>query len=663
MMVPYILAAAATHAFSPVAGHAQSTRLQNTRVLRGGQAQASTGLPEAALAGLEPAEVQLATWLASDGGQSHLLSGWEDAALEDKRRLLSQVAEMDAKYPSDAQGRRGLAAYVAHAKELLAESAADKNPFEGYAVEVPEGERMAIGSDAFREDERRGMVVAQDTVFVLVAGGLGERLGYGGIKVELPAETTTGASFLETYATALLAMQEFGDSTRPVQLVIMTSEDTHDKTVSLLKAAGNYGLKDEQIHFIRQSNVPALSDNEGSFVPTKGDAFSLQTKPHGHGDVHTLLHMSGLLPRFAAEGRKYVAFFQDTNVLAFKALPAALGVSERLGFAMNSLTVPRSPGEAAGAICKLVPTAPGLRPLVINVEYNQLDALLQTSASGGDVADATGYSPYPGNVNTLVMKLEPYAQALEATGGTMPEFVNPKYANEERTTFKKPTRLECMMQDFPKLLPSEARVGFSDFERWFSFSPVKNSIEDALKSHKSGVYAASPGAGEAAVYQAHKTLLRLAGAKVAEAEPLSFLQLPLELRPAIALSPRFALTVDDVMRRVPGGSQVTVSSRSTLVLDGDVTLHSLELDGALVVKAGPGVRIAVKGCKVANAGWEWRALTPEETKAAPEAIAIRGYTLQKTEGSALEVSVTEPGDYELTGSGELTKLGGAKEEL
>ena len=37
------------------------------------------------------------------------------------------------------------------------------------------------------------------------------------------------------------------------------------------------------------------------------------------------------------------------------------------------------------------------------------------------------------------------------------------------------------------------------------------------------------------------------------------------------------------MNRVPGGAQVTVSSRSTLVLDGLVTLHSLELDGALVV--------------------------------------------------------------------------------
>jgi hypothetical protein len=29
------------------------------------------------------------------------------------------------------------------------------------------------------------MAVAQETVFVLVAGGLGERLGYGGIKVGL----------------------------------------------------------------------------------------------------------------------------------------------------------------------------------------------------------------------------------------------------------------------------------------------------------------------------------------------------------------------------------------------------------------------------------------------------------------------------------------------
>ena len=45
---------------------------------------------------------------------------------------------------------------------------------------------------------------------------------------------------------------------------------------------------------------------------------------------------------------------------------------------------------------------------------------------------------------------------------------------------------------------------------------------------------------------------------------------------------------------------MSVTGRSTLVLDGHVTLHSLALDGALTVRAAPGVRVAVKGCTVTN---------------------------------------------------------------
>jgi len=89
------------------------------------------------------------------------------------------------------------------------------------------------------------------------------------------------------------------------------------------------------------------------------------------------------------------------------------------------------------------------------------------AGSGGDTADESGFSPYPGNVNTLVLELEPYSAALEASGGSMPEFVNPKYTDETKSRFKKPTRLECMMQDLPKLLPDDASVGFTDFDRWF----------------------------------------------------------------------------------------------------------------------------------------------------------------------------------------------------
>jgi len=604
------------------------------------------------LSGLTAEEARLVCWLASEEmGQAHLFAGWSAAAPDDKRRLLRQVAEMDARYPEDAAGARGLAAYVSHARTLLAESAADLNPFDGYTVSVPrDGERMEVGTASFRADEARGGAMLKDTVFVLVAGGLGERLGFDGIKVALPAETLSGATFLEIYCTALRAIEE-REGGRKAPLVIMTSEDTHALTEALLLEHGYYGLQPSQVHLLRQANVPALGSNAAAFVASEEDPFTLLTKPHGHGDVHTLLHGSGLLPAFAAEGRSHVVFFQDTNVLAFKAIPAALGVSERLGLAMNSLAVPRAAGEAAGAICRLQP--PAGDGLVMNVEYNQLDALLRSTGGAGDEADGSGYSPYPGNVNTLVVALGPYADALAASGGAMPEFVNPKYADASRSGFKKPTRLECMMQELPKLLPAHATVGFTQFERWFSFSPVKNAIGDAVAQAAKGNYAASPGAGEAAVYEANAALLRLAGATVEAGAPSSFLGLTLGLSPPISLSPRFALTTDELMRRVSGGAAVRISAASALELDGDIELSSLDLDGALSIRASPGVSVVVRGATVRNAGWCWESVEPGAA-GMPAGVSIRGYALRKEGG--VQIELQEPGRYEVSGGGVVTRL-------
>ena len=45
--------------------------------------------------------------------------------------------------------------------------------------------------------------------FVLIAGGLGERLGYNSIKVGLPIETFTYLSYLNFYIKKILAIQVF----------------------------------------------------------------------------------------------------------------------------------------------------------------------------------------------------------------------------------------------------------------------------------------------------------------------------------------------------------------------------------------------------------------------------------------------------------------------
>ncbi len=41
------------------------------------------------------------------------------------------------------------------------------------------------------------MEASREAAFVLVAGGLGERLGYSGIKIALPTDLARGACFLQ----------------------------------------------------------------------------------------------------------------------------------------------------------------------------------------------------------------------------------------------------------------------------------------------------------------------------------------------------------------------------------------------------------------------------------------------------------------------------------
>uniref|UniRef100_A0A453SNM7 Uncharacterized protein n=1 Tax=Aegilops tauschii subsp. strangulata TaxID=200361 RepID=A0A453SNM7_AEGTS len=48
---------------------------------------------------------------------------------------------------------------------------------------VPSGEALTFGDENFVSLEAAGVKEARNAAFVLVAGGLGERLGYKGIKV------------------------------------------------------------------------------------------------------------------------------------------------------------------------------------------------------------------------------------------------------------------------------------------------------------------------------------------------------------------------------------------------------------------------------------------------------------------------------------------------
>ncbi|GFY85569.1 UDP-sugar pyrophosphorylase [Actinidia rufa] len=308
-----------------MASTAESTAQNLAKLDIGGDLASSAPNLQKNLSLLSPDQIELAKMLL-EMGQSHLFEHWPEPGVDDdeKKAFLNQVALLDVSYPG------GLVSYIKTARELLADSKAGKNPFDGFTPSVPSGESLTFGDDNFIQFEEAGVREGRNAAFVLVAGGLGERLGYNGIK----------------------------------------------------------------------EKVACLDDNDARLAMDPHNNYRIQTKPHGHGDVHSLLYSSGLLNIWRDAGLRWVLFFQDTNGLLFKALPASLGVSATNQYQVNSLAVHRKAKEAIGGIAKL--THADGRTMVINVEYNQLDPLLRaTGFPDGDVNCETGYSPFPGNINQV----------------------------------------------------------------------------------------------------------------------------------------------------------------------------------------------------------------------------------------------------------------------
>lgn len=601
-------------------------------------------------------------------GQKHVYDDWPEAGVDDeeKKVLADQIADLDGSYPG------GLPAYLSKAKTLLQESADGTNPFAEFEASVPEGESLSYTDPhanehtgmTFAQAEEAGLTGIGETTFVLVAGGLGERLGYSGIKLGLETNLVTNLSYLEMYAKYIQAMQRMahlktGKDHIRIPLVIMTSDDTDPLTRQLLAENDNFGFDEGQVIIVKQDKVAALSNgNAGLSMKSR---WVVETKPHGHGDVHHLLYREGLVDKWYNEGKKHVIFLQDTNALVINSVLPTLGVSIAKGFHMNSICIPRLAGEAAGAIARLEHKTDPEKSLVINVEYNQLDPLLSSQGDcKGDVPDpSTGYSPYPGNANNLVIEMGAYAKTLAGEDkGVVIEFVNPKYKDDTRTEFKKPTRLECMMQDIPKLfqkeMGSEANIGFTQFDRWFTFSPAKNSLDAGVEdANKGGSAPGTMSSAESDKYIQNQRKLKFAGVDVDVTEEDDLVPIggiPVTPGPRIVICPGFAITQQEIVQKVEGGK---ITKQSTLVLEGEgLKVKNLDLDGALVIRTGHDCDVTVDGLVVRNKGCNVKEIPDGD--AVPEEVAIRGYTMTKDE--VMEIIINEPGRYHVGPDGEINRV-------
>jgi UDP-sugar pyrophosphorylase len=200
--------------------------------------------------------------MMKDLSQPDIVSRMESAPAAEKEAFLKQVAHLEKVWPGGIKG------YIERAKVLLEDSKNGKNPLEEYTPSVPEGFNVKVGDDNFYELEKLGFEEIKDTCFVLVAGGLGERLGYNDIKIGIQSNLVTLDRFIQVYINYILAYEAKFKKEKNlcedwyIPLAIMTSGDTHDKTVKLLNNNYNFGMKPFQITIVKQEKCPAMLDND-----------------------------------------------------------------------------------------------------------------------------------------------------------------------------------------------------------------------------------------------------------------------------------------------------------------------------------------------------------------------------------------------------------------
>jgi len=574
-------------------------------------------------------------------GQEHLFKNWDSEGTNDssKQKFFENISIADNSYPG------GLPAYVTNARKLLKESASGINPFEKLIPSQPDVVDLSKFGTIYDDMEKIALTHLHKTAIVLVAGGLGERLGYNGIKLDIPVEVIENVSYIAHYCSVISAMEMRCRKINPnhqVPLVIMTSQDTDAATKRTLAQNNYFGLKSDQVIILTQSLVPALQDNDGKIA--KSGTYEIIMKPHGHGDIHLLMHTSGTAEKLLQKGIEHFLFIQDTNGQVFNAAFAAVGVSITHGFDFNSIGVKRIPGEAVGALTKLVGNG---RETTLNVEYNQLEPLLRETVNPeGDVPDAEGFSVFPGNINALVIAVKPYVKILKESQGIIAEFVNPKYADSSRTVFSKPARLETMMQDLPKLFHSDEKTGVTVFDRVWCFSADKNNVRDAAKKFLSGGPPESAASAESDFYVSGRMKCTAAGIHAQTSVQELILGVPFIRGARIILRPSFALTRREVSDKI---KDVFVGADATLILDGDlIRLESVRVENnaALIVRAVPGADVLVKNLSVSAPGFVLQLLTAKELQdpETPEYLKIRGYRFVRNEG-VKEINITKPGRW------------------
>ncbi|KAF7315544.1 UTP-glucose-1-phosphate uridylyltransferase [Mycena indigotica] len=140
-----------------------------------------------------------------------------------------------------------------------------------------------------------------------VNGGLGTSMGMTGAKSAL--EVKDDMTFLDL---TVRQIEHLNTTNRvDVPLILMTSFNTHEDTLRIIKKYANQQLR---ITTFNQSRYPRIYKETLVPCPSRADDDKKHWYPPGHGDLYNALLHSGVLDQLLSEGKEYLFVSNSDNL-------------------------------------------------------------------------------------------------------------------------------------------------------------------------------------------------------------------------------------------------------------------------------------------------------------------------------------------------------------
>lgn len=223
--------------------------------------------------------------------QEQLLAYWDQLTPAQQQQLLSQIAALD---PQRFQEQRALLTAPPPPPSAIA-------PF---IRAFPSGNTAdhAAGLQALHSGE---------VGCILMAGGMGTRLGSNAPKGTFPTSVVRKASLFQLFAEKTKAASK--QAGRDLPLAIMTSPLNHRATLEFFAKHRQFGLSQQQLTFFTQEMLPFLDQQGNLFLE---DAGQIAEGPSGNAFVCQGFTSCGLAQKWKAQGIRTVLVIQIDNPLA-----------------------------------------------------------------------------------------------------------------------------------------------------------------------------------------------------------------------------------------------------------------------------------------------------------------------------------------------------------